>query len=187
LALDPLMAVEPDPASERGIGAELDERGTEVPIEDVEVVMVDTNTGAGEVIVGDTGRASLGPIGAKGSGLFLGDADEHHAFSLSGPFEVGSGHIFLSLALLEVDDRNTLLLGKTLHGSDEVPGNMTKQGWRGNRLSAVFDQEVHHLAGKLENGDIGIEVHAVDAFALESDVVIEYSIDVRHRYPPVVS
>ncbi len=38
------------------------------------------------------------------------------------------------------------------------------------------------MTGKLQYGDIGIEVKAVDAFTLESDVLVEYSVDVRHGY-----
>jgi len=38
------------------------------------------------------------------------------------------------------------------------------------------------MTGELQYGDIGIEVEAVNAFALENNMLVEYSIDVRHRY-----
>ena len=42
----------------------------------------------------------------------------------------------------------------------------------------MFDQKANQMTGELQYGDIGIEVQAVDAFALENNVLVEYSIDV---------
>jgi hypothetical protein len=49
-------------------------------------------------------------------------------------------------------------------------------------LLAVLDQEGNQVTGKLEYGDIGIEVQTVDTFTLENNMLVEYSIDVRHWY-----
>ncbi len=125
LALDPLMAVNPDSAGEGGIGAELDKAGAKVPVQNVEVIVVDTDAGPGKLVVRDTCGAPPGPVSAKGRGLFLGDADEHHALATSGPLKVGLGHLLLSLTLLEVDNGDLLLLGKALHGSNEGFGELT--------------------------------------------------------------
>jgi hypothetical protein len=38
------------------------------------------------------------------------------------------------------------------------------------------------MAGELQYGDIGVEIEAVDAFALENNMLVEYSIYVRHWY-----
>ena len=46
----------------------------------------------------------------------------------------------------------------------------------------MLDQKGHEMAGQLQNRNIGIEVHAVNAFALESNMLVEYSVYVRHRY-----
>jgi hypothetical protein len=46
----------------------------------------------------------------------------------------------------------------------------------------VLDQEINEVTWELQYRDIGIEVQAVDAFALENNMLVEYSIDVRHWY-----
>jgi len=46
----------------------------------------------------------------------------------------------------------------------------------------VLDQEANQMTWELEYRNIGIEVEAVDAFALENNMLVEYSIDVRHWY-----
>ncbi len=125
LALDPLVAIEPDPASERGIGAELDKGGAEVAVKDIEVVVVNTGAGTGEFVVGDTRGTSLGTVGAEGGCFLLSDTDEHRPLLTRGPLEVGSSDPLLSLTLLETDNRDGMFLGKAFHGGGEVPGKVT--------------------------------------------------------------
>jgi len=52
--------------------------GPEVAVEDIEVVVVNTGAGTGELVVGGAGGTTLGSIGTKDGCLLLGDADEHH-------------------------------------------------------------------------------------------------------------
>jgi hypothetical protein len=124
LALDPLMSIKPDPAGERSIGAELDKRRTKIPVEDIEVVVVNTGAGAGEVVVGDAGGIAPGPVGAKGGCLLLSDADEYYPLPAGGMLEVGLSNPLLSLAFLETNDGNGLLFGKALYRGDKVPGKV---------------------------------------------------------------
>lgn len=44
----------------------------------------------------------------------------------------------------------------------------------------MFDQKINQVAGELQYRNIGIEVKTVDTFALENNMLVEYSIDVRH-------
>jgi len=125
LALDPFMAIEPDPAGERGIGAELDKGRAKVPVKDIEVVVVNTGAGTGEVVVGNAGGTALGPVGPKGGCLLLSDADEHYSLLARGTLEVAPSDFLLSLALLEMNDGDGLLFGKALYRGDEVPGKAT--------------------------------------------------------------
>ncbi len=46
----------------------------------------------------------------------------------------------------------------------------------------MLDQEGHQMTGQLQDRNIGVEIHAVDTLTLEGHMLIEYSIDVRHRY-----
>jgi len=122
LAFHPLTVIEPDPAGERDTGAELDKRRGKLPVEDIEVVVVNTGAGAGEVAVRNTGGTALGPVGAKGGCLLPGDADEHYPLLARGTLEVMLSDFLLSLALPEMDNGNGVLFGKVLHGGDKVPG-----------------------------------------------------------------
>ena len=98
--------------------------GPEVAVEDIEVVVVNTGTGTGELVVGDTLRASLGVVTAKGGCLLLSNADEHHPLLARSPLEVGASDLLLSLTLVETNDGEGLLLGKALHGGGKVPGKV---------------------------------------------------------------
>jgi len=122
LAFDPLMAIEPDPAGERGIGAELDKRGSKLPVKDIEVVVVNTGAGTGEVVMGHAGGTAPGSVGAKGGCLLLSDADEHYPLHVRGPLEVMLSDFLLSLALVEMDNGNGMFLRKMFYGGDKVPG-----------------------------------------------------------------
>lgn len=46
----------------------------------------------------------------------------------------------------------------------------------------MLNQEVYQMTRKLQDRDIGIEIHPVDAFTLESNMAVEYSIDIWHSY-----
>jgi hypothetical protein len=122
LALDPFMAIEPDPASERGIGAELDKGRAEVPVKDIEVIVINTDAGTGELVVRDTGGTTLGLVGVKGGCLLLSDADEHYSLLARSPLEVVPSEFLLSLALLETNDGDGMFLGKALYRGDKVSG-----------------------------------------------------------------
>jgi len=122
LALDPLMAIEPDPTGERSIGAELDKRRPKVPVKDIEVVVVNTGASTGELVVGDARGTALGSVGAKGGCLLLSDADEHYPLLARSPLKVRASNLLLSLALLETNNGDGMLLGKALYSGDKVPG-----------------------------------------------------------------
>ncbi len=124
LALDPLMTIKPDPASERGVGAELDKRRAKVAVKDIEVVVINTSAGTGELVVWDTGGTALGPVGAKSGCLLLSDADKHYSLLAGSPLEIGASNLLLSLTLLEMDDGDGAFLSKTLHSGSKVPGKV---------------------------------------------------------------
>jgi hypothetical protein len=48
-----------------------------------------------------------------------------------------------------------------------------EQGGRGEEVSAVIAEEADHAEFALELGDVDVEVHAVDAFTCQGDVVAE--------------
>ena len=57
LALDPLMTINPDPASKGGIRAQLDKTRAKVSIQNIKVVVVNADTVTGELVMWDTWAA----------------------------------------------------------------------------------------------------------------------------------
>lgn len=129
LALDPLVTIEPDPSSEGGIGTQLDKARAKVAVQDIKVIMVDTDTSAGELIVGDACWASIGTRASKGGGLFLGNADKHNSFSTRCPLEIWLSYFLLALAFSQLDYGDISFPGKALHGSHKGSGNLTQERW----------------------------------------------------------
>jgi len=58
-------------------------------------------------------------------------------------------------------------LSKAFYGADKAPGELAQQSRRGNGLLAMLDQEGDQMTRQLQCGDIGIEVHAANAFTLQ--------------------
>ena len=182
LTLRPLVSVEAHTDGERGVGREFDEAGTEVAIEDVEVVVVDEDLSAVEVEAHPAVPTAAFDR-AEGSVSFLGDADEDHALLGAKPSQTCLGDIVLSLAGLEVDDRDPVSLGEGVNGVHEALGHLPEQGRRGNRVLAVSGQEVDELARPLQSREVAVEVDPVDGLHLERDVIAQYGVDVRHDRP----
>src|SRR5215471_17599709 len=67
----------------------------------------------------------------------------------------------------------TKALHSTSTRSDEVSGEGTHESGGSDGLAAMLTKEVHHPAGIRQAGDIGIQVHAVDALHLQSDVIFQ--------------
>src|SRR5215467_2637830 len=154
---EPHVAVEADADRPGGVGAELDEAGSEVAVPDVEVEVLDESA----VASGGEAAAATAPSLAWGSedvGLLLGDADQDHALQpqQGGVGEVGLGDGLLALALHEVDDRDVAVLGEMLDGGDELAGDLAEQLVAGERLPAVLAEEPGELVGFLELGHVAV-------------------------------
>jgi len=170
LALDPLVAVEPDPDAPGREAADLGEAGAEVLVPDVEVVVVDEGAGPGRgVLPLDPGGLAAGP---EDLGLLLGDPDEDDTLMVGGS-EVGSGHRFLALTALEMDDGDVLRFGQPAYASHQVPGQLAQQGIARNLLSTVLAEEPSQLGGGLELRSVLVEEHPIETFVLEDHVLIE--------------
>jgi hypothetical protein len=97
-------------------------------------------------------------------GFLLGDADQDHALTLDagGLGEVGLSDGLLALALLEVDDRDALVLGQLLDGGHELAGHLAEDLVAGDLLSAMLAEEPPELGGLLELGTVAVEEDAID-------------------------
>jgi hypothetical protein len=83
------------------------------------------------------------------------------------------GQIVLALPLGEIDDRHPLVFGELVQPSDEVAADRLQQRGRRDRAAALVMEERHHTVAELQLGYIHVQVHPVDAFHLEGDVLGE--------------
>jgi hypothetical protein len=139
LVFNPLMSIKPDPSGERGIRTELDKSGTEIPVQNVELVVINADTGPCKVIMREAIRAAFGRGRAESHGFLLGNADQYDTLGFSVLLKIGSGQIFFTLSFLEMNDGNRLALRKEFYGGNEFFSNLAKQGRRGNLLSSMFN------------------------------------------------
>jgi hypothetical protein len=86
--------------------------------------------------------------------------------------------VVLPLALGEVDHGHALFLGEAVDGRHEGPGDGLEHDRRGHPVATVLAEETDYALGKLQLGDIDVQVHPVDALDLERDVPGQH---VRHR------
>jgi hypothetical protein len=173
LLLGILMAVEAKLGVVGEIGAELEEEGTEVTIEAIPVEVIDGGAGADDPRIGAAGLGVAASLGAEDGGFFLGFADEDDAFGFLEVAEMVGHEVVFALVFLEGEERDMVLLGEALGGSDEGLGDGIHEGGGSERIAAVMTEEPSDTALGLERGDEDVEVHAVDALKLEGNVVVE--------------
>ena len=134
LALGPLVSVQPDLGPVGEVGADLDEAGTEVGVEDVEVVHPDPAVFFHEVETHDTGLVRTvfraeDPLELLG----LDDGDDAGASRGFGPIEVGTDVVELAVVpsrpvgFLQLQDRHLMLSGEGLHLAAETVADLLEQ------------------------------------------------------------
>ena len=164
------MVVEAELGGVREVGAELEEEGAEVSVAAVEVVNVDHGGG-----VDDPGDGAAGVdafAGGTGDADFLlGDADEEDAFILGEGAEFLLQDVVLALTFLEADPFHAFALDEGVDGFEEGLGHVDRLLGGGEAAAEVTAAEGGDagLAGEL--GDIGVEIHPVEALQLQDDVI----------------
>ncbi len=184
LALEPLIAVEPDPDAPGCIRTDLDEAGPKVVIPDVEIDVLHKDRGAGD------GVLALLPLqlvdGAEGVRLLLGDTDHDHALALRSS-KVRCSDGLLALPALKMHHRDVLLLSHAVNLGHEGFGHLSDEGVAGDLLTAMFPQEVAEALCILEPGDVAIEKDTVDTLTPESYVFIQQTGNITHGAPLIHS
>ena len=173
LPFEPLVPVQTDLHGIGKVGAELDEQRAEVPVEEVDIVVVDRgrradNPGIGRPVVG---IPSL--LGAEDTGLLLSLADEEHAFVAGERGEVLLRDVILPLVLRKRDQIDAGGLGEALHGVHEALGQGGHHRGRRDARPEMLLHEVDDAAARLQRGHIAIEVHPVNRFQFEGHVIVE--------------
>lgn len=109
---------------------------------------------------------------------FLSHADGHHPGTRR-LGEVGLHHVSLAIALLEAHHRDVFGLGEVVDGFAEGGADLVEQRRGGDLVAAVLAEESDHLPADLEVGDVGVQVHPVQALDVEGDVAVQEIVDVR--------
>jgi hypothetical protein len=86
-------------------------------------------------------------------------------------------HVALALLPGEGDDRDGVGAGEGIDGPDEGVADRGEQGGGGEEMSAVVAKEADHAEFALELGDVDVDVHAVDAFNFQGDMIAEDGSD----------
>jgi hypothetical protein len=173
LTLGILVTIQAQLGGEGKIGTKLQEERAEVLIHAIPVVVVDHGRGTNDPRIALTGLGVASLFGSEDGSLFLRFAKEHHALSLIEVAELFGHHLLLALSFLEQDQRDLVLLGKAFGGSDEALGHGTHEGRGSNGLSPMAVKKLHHSAFVLQGGHVEIQVHPVNAFKLEGDMILE--------------
>lgn len=169
LALEIFVAVEAKLGRIGEVGTELDEERPKVLVHTIEVIEIDHGRG---VVDPGNGRAALELL-ADGSGharLFLGHADENNSLSFPELLQAALEDIVFPLPFLEADQLKVMLHLKLADRGNKTVGHRAGLFGRGETMPPVASKEPGNpiLAGEL--GDVGVEIHPVDAFQFEDDV-----------------
>jgi len=135
--------------------------------------LVDEGGGAYQPRVGAAGIGVAPFLGAEDGGFLLRLAHQDDAFGGGELGPVGGGNLFLVLLLLKSEEGERARLDEALDRGHELSRHGTHEGGGSDRLASMLTKELHHPAGILQVGDVGIEVHAIDALHFQGDVVFQ--------------
>src|SRR6266478_633091 len=179
LLLGPFVAVEAELDGIGQVAAHLDERGTPVPVLQVEVVVVDEGGLTGEV----EAHAALGPaalLGAKRPHFLLRDADEDDPFGRVELRPVLGREAVLALTSLELHHGDLMLVGEVVDRADESFTHRLEQRRRRNGVAEVLFEEVAELPRRLQRREVAVDVQTIDTSNRQRDVIADNLVDVGH-------
>src|SRR5271166_3104437 len=123
--------------------------------------------------VGLPGLGITALLGPEDRGLLLRLAHEYDPLGALESGVVLLGDVILALSLGEGDQGDLFLDDQALDRGDERFADGIHEGRRGKGITTVVTEEGRDAAVGLQPGLVDIEVHAVDAFDLESNVFAE--------------
>src|SRR3954468_10619561 len=173
LALEPLMAIEAKLGVVGEIRAELEKEGAEIPILAVEVIMVHQGRGADQPGIALPSVRIIAALGAEYDGFLLGFAHEHDPLVPREAGPVLRGNIILALTSLEGNQRNVVLLDKSINGGEKSPAQRLHQSAAGDFVATMLDEKTNHSTGGLEQVLIDVQVEPVDRLQFKRDVIAE--------------
>ncbi|MGA9311686.1 MAG: hypothetical protein WBV74_15115 [Pseudonocardiaceae bacterium] len=152
------------------IGAELQEKRTELSVHGIDVELVDHPGGLHDPRVGITVGVAAA-FGAKQRCLFLRPPDEQHSLLPVEASQVLVHDVVFALALDEVHPRHLLVAGEPTHRGTERVGDLPqRRGGRDRQLQLALHIP-QQARRELQLRDINIAIHPVDAPHLEHHVI----------------
>ena len=135
--------------------------------------MVHERGGLDDPGVGPVGLRVVALFGAIHVALFLRLSNEHHPVSHRTAPAYLSGHIFFALPLEKLHHGNPVLLSKPLDVGDESTRHrLYGIGGSDLRLLLMAD-EAYSSLGDLQARHDGIEIHAINAFHFQHNVLAQ--------------
>jgi hypothetical protein len=174
LAFGPLVPVEPNLDRVGEVRADLDERGTEVNVPQVEVETRHPPVRLGEREPRDTAGA-VALRGREHVLVFLCHTDRHHAGTAGSGLcgQVSTHDVDLAVTLVEADHRDVVGLREQRDRVAKRCAHLLHDRWRGNRIAQVPGHEPHHLPGDLKVRHIAVEIDPVQALQIQGHVTIQ--------------
>jgi len=112
-------------------------------------------------------------LGTHDPGLLLRSPDVQHAFVALEVPQILLRDVVLALVLAKAHQVNPAVGHEMLDGPHEGRGLRCHCRRRGETLAEVAAQVPHHAAHALQLRHVDVEVHPVDALALEHDVLAQ--------------
>ena len=179
LALEVLVAVDAELRVVREVGAELQEERPEVLVHAIEIVMVDHRRGFHDPWIGPAGAATTAPFRAHHPCLLLRLADIEHALAPAEAPQVLLRNIVFALALGKGNKINPFIRDELLDVADECLAHRNDGGRGGKALPSMTAKVSDHGRHRLQVRHVDIQVHSIDGFELQHDVVTQ-------NPPPIV-
>jgi hypothetical protein len=172
------MPIETDLHGVRGIAAYFEESRSPLGIQEIEVVMSDTDTLA--AIVKVDMPSLLDGVGPKGPGLLLSDSDEDDPVGLAEAGMIPPRNVVLPLSLKKLNHGDTHRSGKAFHLLVETLGDVTEQLGRRDAMTPMLGEKANQLPGSLKGRDIAVEIEAVHTLDFQGHMVSDKLGNVGH-------
>jgi hypothetical protein len=173
LALGVFVAVDAQLGVVGEVRAELQEERTEVIVDAVEVVVIDHRGSVHHPRVGHAGGGVAATLGAHHAGLLLCAADVQHAFVGVELLQDLLRDVVLALVFGKADHLHALLGDEAFDVGHEGIGLGGHASGRRKTLAEMATQVPHDATDALQLRYIDVEVHPVDAFTLQHDVIAQ--------------
>jgi hypothetical protein len=155
----------------RKVRAELQKEWAEVAIHAIHIEVVDHRCRRHQPRISRAGLLTPAAFGPQHRRLLLRLADEKHSFGLLEPAQVLAGNIILALAFAKLHHRNLFPLCERLHGCDESLTDRIHECAGNELVSLVIAKESDYPCVPLQLRHVNIQVHPVDSFDLEADML----------------